>query len=134
MSEVEKTARFIRHTMIGSWLFAGSIIGCLLLVVFGCLFSCIISGIFSSMSLSRLPTTPTVITTQLTGKVTLTDPAKRQIGLQHESNTGQIPEGNHLFDVAATTAFPNIKIGQKVVCTVESISGRWVVTKVEIIP
>ena len=82
------------------------------------------------------PTTPTAPAHELVGTITYADQPTRQIDLNHADIPGQMPAGNHRFDVAPDATvpmaqpWPGVPVGQEVVFVLEIRKGQWVITKI----
>jgi hypothetical protein len=131
-SEVEKTARMIRYGMTGSFWF----IVILLVVVVGAPLllcgACFFGGVFSSLSASvrPKPAAPAEQFYTLPATVTWMNQDGRQIGLQHNGIQGRFGPGNNTFPVPRGTPWPDVKLGQKVVCVLRLENGQFSVTEV----
>jgi hypothetical protein len=102
------------------------------------LMGCVCSGLMNlipgrtSTSYKITPTSQKMDTSyELAATVTLVNPEKRQIGLQHNGIAGRIMAGNNWFDLAPDIPWPSVQNGQKVICTVTAKNGKLLVTKVQ---
>ena len=69
-------------------------------------------------------------THHMTATVRWIDPGTRQIGLRHGGIPGSFIAGDNRFSLAPAAPWPNVLVGQKVECVMESRNGQWVVSRV----